>query len=1201
MRIIRDEHRLIWSASDLKAAADCEFAWLRQIDAKLGRCELVEDPRDAMLERAAALGDAHEARTLEKYRRTYGSAVVEIERASSADASALAEAVRQTSEALVDPAVRVVFQAAFSSRDFVGFADFLVRDADGAWRVQDTKLARVARVTALMQLAAYVDQLDAQNIARADEVDLLLGDGSTSTHAVSDLLPLFEVRRERLHSLVDDRQIDTGAATQAVAWGDARGELAVRACGRCAACEVEVAAQRDVLLVAGMRPATRDRLRAAGIGTIDRLAGDAAKPARMSDETWARLRSQARLQVLTERDGTAAPHFEVVNASALGAMPRPDLGDIFFDFEGDPLYSEAHADGRVSWGIDYLFGWVDMREQYTALWAHDLASEREALERFCDVVALRRRANPHMHIYHYAPYEPTHLSAMAARHGVREAEVDRLLRDEVFVDLYPIVKNAVRVGSRSYSIKKLEPLYMGDEVRTQDVQKGDDSIIRYVEARQHAAAGRDAEAREILDDLADYNRYDCVSTRRLRDWLVERARESRALPAAPDDRRTDAYEPSPRATALVARADTLSEQRQTAAPAAAPQDQPASSQVDSNPQPGDSSSVRDEAALRLAAAAIDYYPREARAFWQAHFERLREPVSLWAETRDVVVVDVRRSELIDDWHTPDGSRAQRRRLEVRGSVAPGTRLRSGARPFALYAAPAPFPNEASSRWVHVPHEVEVVEVLDDGAVIDEYAVVGETWRELPLALTPASPPPAGAQQGAINEWADGLLRGENLVAAADGPFPIDPATDILRGLRADHHSGRVVSPAIGSDIDAIVFSLLSVPTYIAVQGPPGTGKTYVGSHVIARLVNDHGWKIGVVAQSHAVVENMLDRVVQAGVPAGGVGKVLKGGERPGEQSFTVLPRNGLSAFQQGKAKGYVIGGTAWDFANVTRVGRRALDLLVVDEAGQFSLASTVAVSMSARRLLLLGDPQQLPQVSQGTHPAPIDTSALGWLMQGEAVLPAGHGYFLAQTWRLHPDVARPVSELSYDGQLRARKGTERRSIEGVTPGVHPVRVEHHGNVTESPEEAEEVLRIVRESVGRTFTDISIDDDQVATPQVARPLTQHDVIVVAPYNAQQQLVEHTLARGGFPDVRVGTVDKFQGQEAAIAILTLGASSGRDAPRGPEFLLLQNRLNVGISRAKVAAYVVHSPGLLDDLPFHAESVARLSAFARLVGRA
>ncbi|HLS93757.1 MAG TPA: TM0106 family RecB-like putative nuclease, partial [Microbacterium sp.] len=812
MRIDREHHRLVWSASDLRAAAECEFAWLRQIDARLGRCEAVDEPDDPMLARAAAMGDAHEARALERYRAEFGDAVVEIPRVSSADRDALAAAAQRTREALADPRARVVFQAAFSGGDFVGFADFLLRDDDGRWRVQDTKLARAARVTALMQLAAYVDQLDALDVPRADEVDLLLGDGSTSTHDVRDLLPLFRVRRERLLQLVADRRLDLGTGAESIAWGDARGELAVRACGRCAACEEQVQAHRDVLLVAGMRPAQRERLRDAGIDTIDALAAAEQKPPRMGDDAFAMLRTQARLQVATEREG-GAPLYEVVQPAALSAMPRPDMGDVFFDFEGDPLFSEARPDGRVAWGIDYLFGWVDMREQYTALWAHDLATEREALERFCDFVAARRRANPGMHIYHYAPYEPTHLAAMAARHGVREAEVDRMLRDELFVDLYPIVKHALRVGTRSYSIKKLEPLYMGADVRTQDVQRGDDSIARYVEARSLREAGLDDEARAILDDLADYNRYDCISTRRLRDWLVERARETRVLPAAPDDRVAGAYEPSPRAIALTARADELQEARDAAEPASA-----------------------DENALRLAAAAIDYYPREAKAFWQAHFERLREPISLWGETRDVVIVDIRRSDLVDDWHTPDGSRALRRRLALRGELAPGTRLREGARPFVLYPAPAPFPNEASPRWIHVPHEVVVVEVLDDGAIVDEYAVQQETWRELPVALTPPSPPPAGAQQGAIDEWADGILRAERTVGAADGAFPIDPATDILRRLRADHHAGRVVSSAIGSDVDAIVFSLLSVPTYLAVQGPPGTGKTYVGSHVIARLV-----------------------------------------------------------------------------------------------------------------------------------------------------------------------------------------------------------------------------------------------------------------------------------------------------------------------------------------------------------------------------
>ncbi|MEN0023982.1 MAG: TM0106 family RecB-like putative nuclease, partial [Microbacterium sp.] len=474
MRIDTLAQRVIWSASDLKAAAECEFAWCRAIDAKLGRVPAVDEPEDATLARAARLGDVHEQNVLDRYIAELGDERVHrIEKVSSVDADALAAAVDETIDALGSDAV-VVFQAAFSTDEFVGFADFLKRDDDGRWRVQDSKLARTARVTALMQLAAYVDQLDRLGVPRSDEVDLILGDGTLSTHRVDDLLPLFQVRRARLRALIADRRIDDPSPDAALAWGDDRGDLDVVACGRCATCEEQVIAHRDLLMVARMRPVQRARLRAAGIETIDALAAATTAPDGMNVDTFETLRSQARVQLRADAEGVAA--YDVHYAAAIHTLPVPSLGDIFFDFEGDPLYTEPAADGQAQWGLDYLFGWVDNHDQYSALWAHDFAAEKRAFEQFLDFVNVRRTAHPGMHIYHYAPYETSHLIAMAARYGVREAEVDRLLREGVFVDLYPLVLRTVRVGSRSYSIKKLEPLYMGDDVRTSDVQKGDDSI-----------------------------------------------------------------------------------------------------------------------------------------------------------------------------------------------------------------------------------------------------------------------------------------------------------------------------------------------------------------------------------------------------------------------------------------------------------------------------------------------------------------------------------------------------------------------------------------------------------------------------------------------------------------------------------------------------------------------------------------------------
>src|SRR5690606_27219521 len=515
VRVIAAENRVIWSASDLKAAAECEFAWMRAIDAKLGRVPAVEEPEDATLARAARLGDLHEESVLARYVAELGESVdggpgvVTLPKVRSSDSDALGAVVVDTERALRS-AASVVFQAAFSTPDFVGFADFITRGDDGRWRVQDSKLARTARATALMQLAAYVDQLDRLGIRRSDEVDLLLGDGSTSTHHVDDILPLFHVRRARLRALISDRDVGAGSDGAPLTWGDDRGDLRITAFGRCAACEEQVISHRDLLMVARMRPAQRQRLRAAGITTIDELAAASEAPDGMNADTFSALRSQARLQAGLALDPHDAPPYELVSARAIGLMPRPSHGDLFFDFEGDPLHTEpvGSPGDKPQWGIDYLFGWVDNDEQYSALWAHTFADEKQALLDFLEFVKLRRQTHPDLHIYHYAPYETSHLAAMAARHGAGEADVDRLLREGVFVDLYPIVLRSVRIGSRSYSIKRLEPLYMGDEVRTSDVQKGDDSIVRYVQARELRASGRDAEAQAILDDLADYNRYD---------------------------------------------------------------------------------------------------------------------------------------------------------------------------------------------------------------------------------------------------------------------------------------------------------------------------------------------------------------------------------------------------------------------------------------------------------------------------------------------------------------------------------------------------------------------------------------------------------------------------------------------------------------------------------------------------------------------
>lgn len=298
---------------------------------------------------------------------------------------------------------------------------------------------------------------------------------------------------------------------------------------------------------------------------------------------------------------------------------------------------------------------------------------------------------------------------------------------------------------------------------------------------------------------------------------------------------------------------------------------------------------------------------------------------MWASTRDVLRVDAETSGLESDWGVEEGRRTQSRLVRLRGEIAPGSTVGIDGRPFALYAMPTPFHAQASARVIHVPHEVEVVEVLDDGYIVRETTVQGQTWDELPIALTPASPPRAASQQGAIEEWAQSVHR-----AAPD--FPHDAATDILRRIPPRTISGEGLPDAGDDMIEAIVRGVRDLhSSYLAVQGPPGTGKTYTGSQVIARLVRDHGFRVGVVAQSHAIVENLLERVVADGVPASRVGKAPKSGDTR-EKPYTILRKDGMAAFLDEHARdGVVVGGTAWDFSNTRRVDRGALDLLVIDE------------------------------------------------------------------------------------------------------------------------------------------------------------------------------------------------------------------------------------------------------------------------------
>jgi len=1104
-----------YSPRDVLAVLECEHRLRLEHAAAHGLLKRPPHDDDATLELVKAHGLRHERAVLERLAARFDVVTIDT---PGHDDEALLNAAEAT-QAAMDAGAAVIYQAVLLVDGFLGYADFLLGvDLDtgeplGRYEPVDTKLARHAKPTALLQLACYADALVRSGRPTPHHVHLWLGDGSREAVPAADVLPL--VREYRARVLTELRS--EPAAPQPL-WGDAR-----TACGTCrwdAHCADGRREARDLSLVAGMRGDQISRLRTAGVATVDALAvaDDSLRPSSMGIDTWRRLRAQSALQVA---GGSGPPLHEVFDPAGLDLLPAPSAGDLYYDIEGDPFAEDGS-------GLEYLHGVVDISETFTAFWAHSRAEEKHAFEQVVDTFTAAARAHPGMHIYHYAPYERTALTTLAARHATREDDVDQLLREGRLVDLYAVVRKSVRVSTESYSIKKLEPLYMGAQLRGGEVTNAGDSIVEYENAVACRESGDDAEADRLLEAIRDYNEYDCVSTHRLHHWLLSlrsTAFTELAIPEVPVEHEVPATE-------------ELAERLRGQVP-----------QADRSPE---------EQATALLAAALGYHRRNQKTFWWEHFDRLRQPLEELVDDDCVVVLE---QPTAGDWAKPT-PRSNPARTVTAATTSANEDVqavtRNGA--FVVYGPPVPHPLASSADSERAVH-AGVVSVKGT-VTFGERAPKGSGgWPELPLALTPGAPPFAGSLEVVLCGLGEQLL--------ADGP----PAAAWFR-LLARAGPGTTM-PRNGEPIADITAAVAALDHgVLAVQGPPGTGKTYVGSRVIAALA-ERGWRIGVTAQGHTTVENLLRPVVELGAT---VAKEPRDDGAPWQ-----TPKN-LSDWMGEQDGGYVVGGTAWTFARPS-VREHELDLMVVDEAGQFSLPDAVVTGSAARRILLLGDPQQLPQVSQGQHPEPVDVSALGHVLGADTLIPTTHGYLLDTTWRMRPEVCTPVSALQYEGRLHSHEQCLQRTLDGIEPGLLLVPVDHHDNSTRSDEEVTAVVALAQNVLGRLWTDVD---------QATRPLGQVDLLVVAPFNRQVAALGRGLRDAGIGDVQVGTVDKFQGREAAVVIVSMTTSSGEDLPRGVDFLLSRNRLNVAISRAMHTAYLVHSPLLRSITPTSTPGLRALGAF-------
>ncbi len=1011
----------------------------------------------------------------------------------------------------------IITQARFEKDGWVGIADILRKVpgksklGDWYYEVEDTKLARETKAGTVLQLCLYSELLgEIQGHTPENMYVIKPGvDFPTEKYRFPEFESYYRTVKERFQQVMLAEPEETYP-------------LPVAKCDTCRwwkDCNKKWHVDDHLSLIAGIRSNQTKELDQQGISTLEIYAKETkpfrTKPEQGNEETYQKIHHQAQVQLKGRVEKKMLYDLLPIEPlRGLNRLPETSKGDLYFDIEGDHFYEEG--------GLEYLFGISYITDEgeldYKSFWAKDRVEEKKMFEEFMVFILDRWEKFPDMHIYHYAPYEPTAIKKLASRCAIFEQEVDQLLRSERFVDLFSVIKETLIASVESYSLKDIEQFT--DYTREADLRLASDARRRLSIALDFDDVG--SLPHSDFDLIEAYNKDDCLATKALHDWI-----ETIYLDLATGG----------------AELSRLEDSSGEAAEHIEAREEHARILYDGlvNDLPDDPADWgNEEQAKWLLAHQVEFYRREMRSAWWEYFRLLDlEPNELMEERKGIAglryqqTLPESRRVPIDRYVYP----AQEISMDIGNDLIEPQGEKIGTiHDFSLGNKTLDIKKTRKTAEIH-PYALFIKEIVTPGALVPSLF----TFVESIIHNGIDSDGPYRAGRDVLLKKPP-RLAGKNELEIKDGETFKDAALRIVLNLENG---------------------------ILPVQGPPGTGKTHLGGELIADLYKG-GKRIGVTAISHKVIRNLLDKTVERGAEKGIEveirHKAKSGTGNPaGDPTFLSNKDDAMAALNQG----HVVGGTAWLWADDIFEG--TLDYLFVDEAGQMSLTHVMTISRAARNIVLLGDPQQLEQPKKGAHPEGADISALEHILDGNQTMPEEKGLFLGTTWRLHPSITEFTSTLYYEGRLKSREGLEIQKLEGDTPfggsGLFHVPVDHFGNQSQSKEEVEIIVRIVNHLMAAKITWIDRDG-------VSKQLQHENILIIAPYNAQVSALQEAL-----PGFSIGTVDKFQGQEAPVVIYSMTSSSSEDAPRGMSFLYNPNRMNVATSRAKCISILVSSPNLFE----------------------
>lgn len=1126
-------NKIIYSPSDLTLYMDSPFAsWMEHMAIIKPELLTHADAIDEMMGLLQKKGSVYERKVLESF-IAKNLNVVQIKQGKTSE---------DNTYAAMQDGVDVIYQAALSALPFKGRADFLIKVGGKSklgnyyYEVWDTKLSKTLKPYVVIQLCCYAEMLERLQGRRPEYIVAVLGNGEKQRLHTNDYFYYYQNLKLQFLKMHQDFLMNTDInPADSSNWGSwsnyAQGLLK----------ESDHLSQ-----IATITKSQIKKLQKAGISTMQEMSDTDCSLVRGIDtNVLMRLKDQAKIQKSSE--GKDVPLYKILphdsnKKMGLSLLPPSSPLDIYFDIEGFPL-----EDGGLEylWGLTY-FDKNNVR-QFKDFWAHNKKEEKESFKAFIEWVYKRWIQDSTMHIYHYANYEIAACRKLMGRYGVCEYEVDQLLRNEVFVDLYKIVKGGLLLGEPRYSIKNVEHLYRPK--RSTDVGSGGDSVVVYEQWRENKD-GDTWKTSKILNSIREYNIDDCNSTQELVEWLRMRQKEegieyfgsSEAKEPELQEEINDCLKLKEK---LLKQADQFKDQ----------------------------GNIKDAEIYYLFAWILEFHRREKKPTYWRLFDRIGLSDNDLISDVECLARCIRTSK------PPYKLKSRDKNYVYEYEFDPSQEFKGSSSQYIIHGSETDNGKSIS------------VEVIQENSCFVKGLIALKSNQEPDkiITLIPYENISDKIITEAIAKQAEAFLNGK-LINTAIIDFLMRSPPRIK-----NHKTSNPI--AISDDPELILGEIIKAicsldNSYLTIQGAPGSGKTHTGKHVIAELLK-LGKKIAISSNSHKAINNLLINTAKYCNAEGINGHFACTQDTDVELTELNIKICKNSEIASHIEQGCVIGTTVWGFARSDL--ENTFDYLFIDEAGQVSVANLIAMSRSAKNIILMGDQMQLGQPSQGSHPGDSGLSILEYLLHNTPTIDQSIGVFLKTTYRMHSYINQFISDAIYEGKLESATENDRQCIKvpsgykgllNKEAGIIPVPIYHEGNTQASQEEVDKIALLAKELIGRTFT---------AKNGVERLIDWSDILFIAPYNHQVSKLKSAL--GG--RAQVGSVDKFQGQEAPVVFLSMCSSVANDSARGMDFLFNKNRINVAVSRAQCLVIIVYSQGLLEATASNLKQLKMINLFCKLVG--